>query len=95
MEHKIYTGTRLNIKKGFWHMPFKIMYCGMSNEMTFVLSPFMNYGHHGFSPNIYYGSTESIIQVLDKKFEVVEVTPGYIILKETNKALNTLFLGEG
>ena len=80
MEYKIYVGTLLEIKKGFMQGKFKIMYCGMSNEKTFVLSPFVDKGYQGFSPNIYYTSTSTIIQVFDRDFDVIEVTPEYIIL---------------
>ena len=80
MEYKIYAGTLLKIKRGFTKVALKIMYCGMSNEMTFVLSPFITKGYQGFSPNIYYNSNSNVIHVFDKEFDVIEVTPDYIIL---------------
>ena len=80
MEYKIYVGTLLKIKKGFMQGTFKIMYCGMSNDNTFVISPFINQGYQGFSPNIYYNSNSIIIQIYDREFDVIEVTPEYIIL---------------
>ena len=80
MEYKIYVGTLLKIKKGFLQGTLKIMYCGMSNEKTFVLSPFITHGYQGFSPNIYYNSNSTIIHILDRDFDVIEVTPEYIIL---------------
>ena len=80
MEYKIYVGTFIKIKKGFMQGSFKFMYCGMSNEDTFILAPFIAVGYQGFSPNIYYNSNSSIIQIFDKEFEVIEVTSDYIIL---------------
>lgn len=80
MEYKIYVGTLLKINKGFLQGTFKIMYCGMSNEKTFVLSPFIAKGYQGFNPTIYYNSNSTIIQVFDREFDVIEVTPEYIIL---------------
>ncbi len=80
MEYKIYVGTLLKIKQGFLKGSFKIMYCGMSNERTFVISPFIAMGHQGFSPNIYYNSSSAVIHILDRDFDVIEVTPEYIIL---------------
>jgi hypothetical protein len=80
MEYKIYVGTLLKIKKGFMQETFKIMYCGMPNENTFVLSPFITQGYQGFSPNVYYNSNATIIHINDRNFEVIEVTPEYIIL---------------
>ena len=80
MEYIIYVGTILRIKKGFLQGTFKIMYCGMSNENTFVLSPFITEGYQGFSSNIYYHSASNNIQILDRNFDVIEVTPEYIIL---------------
>ena len=80
MEYKIYVGTLMKISKGFMQGKYKIMYCGMSNENTFVLSTFIAVGYQGFSPTIYYNSNSNIIQVYDRDFEVLEVTPDYIIL---------------
>ena len=80
MEYKIYVGTLLKIKNGFLQGSFKIMYCGMSDENTFVLSPLITQGYQGFSPNIYYHSHSTIIQIYDRDFDVIEVTPEYIIL---------------
>lgn len=59
---------------------FKIMYCGMPSETTFVLSPFISMGYQGFSPGTYYDSNSTIIQILGRDFEVIDVTPEYIIL---------------
>jgi len=80
MEYKIYVGTVIKIKRGFLRGALTIMYCGMSNENTFVLSPLTTTGYHGFSPNIYYQSSSNFIQVHEKDFDVIEVTPEYIIL---------------
>ena len=80
MEYKIYVGTLIKIKKGFLQGTFKIMYCGMSNENTFVLSPYVTQGYQGFSPNIYYRATSAVILIMDIEFDVLEVTPEYIIL---------------
>ncbi len=82
MEYKIYVGTHLKIKKGLFKGTFKMMYCGMSNENTFVLSPLVTKGYQGFSPNIYYNVDSTVIQVMDVTFDVLEVTPNYIILGE-------------
>ena len=88
MEYKIYVGTLLNIKKGFLQRTFKIMYCGMSNENTFVLSPFITKGYQGFSPNIYYNSNSTVIFIFNREFDVIEVTPEYIILGDWNLSPN-------
>ena len=80
MEYQIYVGTILKIKKGFMQGTFKFMYCGMSNEDTFVLSPFISNGYQGFIPTIYYNSNSTIIHILDRDFDVIEVTPEYIVL---------------
>lgn len=80
MEYKIYVGTTLKIKNGFMKGSIKLMYCGMSNENTFVLSPLTSHGYSGFSPNVYYNINAGIIQVRNKEFDVLEVTPDYIIL---------------
>lgn len=87
MEYKIHIGTLLEIKKGFLQGTFKVMYCGMSNEDTFVLTPYVPAGYQGFSPNIYYNIDSPSIQILDTKFDVLEVTSEYIILAES--ILNT------
>ncbi len=52
----------------------------MIDQDVFVLSPLAAQGYQGFSPNIYYNSKAAVIQVLDKDFDVIEVTPEYIIL---------------
>ena len=80
MEYKIHVGTIIKINKGFLQGTFKIMYCGMTNENTFVLSPYVTQGYQGFSPNIYYNVNSTSIQVLDIQFNVIEVTTEYIIL---------------
>lgn len=82
MEYKIYVGTIVKINKGFLKGTFKIMYCGMSNDTTFVLSPYVAVGYQGFSPNIYYNVHAAFIQVLDTQFDVLEVTDEYIILAD-------------
>jgi len=82
MEYKIYVGTVIGIKKGFLKGTFKIMYCGMSNDNVFVLSPFVTKGYQGFSPNIYYNIGSTIIQVFDHSFDVLEVNPEYIVLRD-------------
>lgn len=82
MEYKIYVGTLLKIKRGMLKSSIKLMYCGMSNDNTFSLSPFKNQGYQGFSPNIYYNVNSSIIHIFDKAFEVIEVTTDYIIIAD-------------
>jgi len=82
MEYKIYVGTLLKIKKGFFKGTFNIMYCGMVNDNTFALSPFKVHGYQGFSPNVFYNLNATIIHLLDREFEVLEVTPDYIILAD-------------
>lgn len=83
MEYKIRTGTLLEIKKGFLKGAFKVMYCGMSNDNTFVLAPHVAVGYQGFSPNIFYNADSPNIQLLDTRFDVLEVTPEYIVLTES------------
>lgn len=80
MEYKIYTGTVLSIKKGILKRKFKIMYCGMPNDTTFALSPLISSGHQGFSATIYYNISSAVIHLLDRDFDVIEVTPEYIII---------------
>ena len=80
MEYQIYVGSLLKIKQGFMKATFKIMYCGMSNDDTFVLSPMITSGYQGFNPTIYYKANSSVIHILNKAFDVIEVTPDYIIL---------------
>jgi len=82
MEYKIYVGTIVKINRGFMKGTFQIMYCGMSNDNTFVLSPFVTKGYQGFSPNIYYDSESTKIQVFDIGFDVLEVNEEYIILAD-------------
>ncbi len=81
MEYTIYVGTVLSIKQGMMKGAFRLMYCGMPNENTFVLTPFIaSHTYQGYSPSIYYNVNSSIIQVYDKQFDVLEITPEYIIL---------------
>ncbi len=80
MEYQIYVGTIMKIKKGLMKKSFRILYCGMSNENTFVMSPLTTSGYQGFSPNIYYKADSRVIQILNRDFDVIEVTPEYIIL---------------
>lgn len=82
MKYKISVGNIIKINKGFLQGTFKIMYCGMTNENTFVISPYVTSGYQGFSPNIYYSINSKFIQVLDIQFIVVEVTSEYIILRD-------------
>jgi hypothetical protein len=81
MEYKIKVGSVIKIKKGFWQGSFQIMYCGMSNKETFVLSPYVTEGYQGFSPNIYYNIKSLHINILDIKFYILEVTPEYIVME--------------
>ena len=80
MEYKIYVGALMEIKKGFLKGTFQIMYCGMPNEKTFVLSPYVSQGYQGFSPSIYYNVNAAFVHIMDRDFDVLEVTPEYIIL---------------
>lgn len=80
MEYKIYTGSLLSIKKGFLKGKFKFMYCGMPNESTFAITPYIAKGYQGFSPTIFYPVDSSVIHLLDKDFDVLEVNPDYIII---------------
>jgi len=80
MEYKIYVGTLMKIKKGFMKGNFQIMYCGMSNDDTFVIAPLVAKGYQGFSPNIYYKSNLPSIQIFDRVFDVIEVTVEYIVI---------------
>ena len=82
MEYKIYVGNDLKFKKGFLKGSFKILYCGMCNEDTFVLSPLIYSGYQGYSPNIYYSRNSPIIEIGSKEFDVIEVTTEYIILAD-------------
>ena len=82
MEYQIYVGTLLNIKNGFMQGGFKIMYCGMPNDKTFVLSPLITKGYQGFSPSIYYNANSTVIQIYNRDFDVIEVTPEYIIIAD-------------
>ncbi len=80
MEYKIYVGTYIKVKNGFLKGSIKIMYCGMSNESTFVVSPLVNVGYQGFSPSIFYNKNVDIIHIYDREFDLIEVTPEYIII---------------
>ena len=80
MEYKIYTGTVIMINQGFMKATFRLMYCGMPNGNTFVLSPQITKGYAGFSSNIYYNINSKFIQVTNLQFDVIEVTPEYIII---------------
>ncbi len=82
MDYKIYVGASIKIKKGFMKGVSRIMYCGMSNESTFVLAPLIAYGYQGFSPNVFYNINSSVIQIHDRTFDVLEVTQEYIILRD-------------
>lgn len=82
MEYKIFTGTMLSIKKGFMKGSWKMMYCGMPNDDAFVLAPLLYHGYQGFSPSIYYNARAVVIQVDQKVFDVIEVTPEYIVLAD-------------
>ena len=70
----------------------RILYAGMPNEKTFVLSPFKAEGYHGFSPNIYYDIGSTTILVLDMAFGVIDVHPQYIILSDDHSAVNKEFV---
>jgi hypothetical protein len=80
MEYQIYVGTILKLKKGFLQGKFRIMYCGMSSDDTFVISPIITSGYQGYTPTIYYKANSTSIQILDRSFDVLEVTPEYIVL---------------
>jgi|GEM_PF-1985991 len=80
MEYEIQTGRFVKIKRGFMKASLNVMYCGMLDENTFVLSPLMTKGYQGFSPNIYYRTDARVIQILDKDFEVLELTSDYIVI---------------
>jgi len=80
MEYKIYVGTVLKIKKGFMKGSYQLMYCGMSDDNTFVLAPFITQGYSGFSPNIYYHADSRFIQIHNREYDVLEVTSEYIVL---------------
>jgi hypothetical protein len=80
MEYQIYVGTLLKIKQGFMKGALKIMYCGMSNDNTFVLSLLITQGYQGFSPTIHYNAHSTTIHIYNRDFDVIEVTPDYIIL---------------
>lgn len=80
MEYKIYVGAAIKIKNGFLKGAFRFIYCGMSSESVFVLAPLRGVGYQGYSPNIYYSIDSRVIQIFEKTFDVLEVTPEYIIL---------------
>jgi len=80
MEIKLEVGDSVKVKKGFWKAAFDIMYCGMSNENTFVLSPHSGAGYQGFSPNVYYNKNSLNIKLLGLDISVIEVTQDYIII---------------
>lgn len=80
MEYKIYVGTVMKIKKGFMKGKFQLMYCGMSDDNTFVIAPLFNQGYSGFSPNIYYHADSRCIRIYNRDFDVLEVTHDYIVL---------------
>jgi len=82
MEHKVEVGNLFEVKLGFWKGKLKIMYCGMPNENTFVLSPYIGSGYQGFSPNVFYRSNSAVIQLLGLPIELVEVSQDHIILRE-------------
>lgn len=54
----------------------------MSNENTFVVTPLVHVGYQGFSPSIYYDISSKIVHMYDREFDVIEVTPMYIILED-------------
>lgn len=80
MEYKIYVGSFLNLKKGFFKGKIKLMYCGMCNDTTFVLAPCFTTGYQGFSPNVYYPADARFIHIKDIELEVLELTTEYIVL---------------
>ena len=82
MEYKIYVGAEIKISKGFMKSPFKVVYCGMPNDKTFVLAPLITNGYQGFSPSIYYDVNSTVIQVYKQDFDVIEVTREYIVLAD-------------
>jgi hypothetical protein len=61
----------------------------MPNDRIFTLSPLTNIGNAGYSPNIYYDIETMDIHIADKVFNLIEVTPRYIVftdnIAETNK----------
>ena len=81
MEYKIYVGTLQTIKMDFLKIDKQIVYSGMCNQSTFVVSPHIGFESQGYSPSIYYNIDSTAIQVLDITFDVVEVTTKYIILR--------------
>lgn len=80
MEYKIYTGSLLSVKEGFFKWAFRFMYCGMPNKSTFALTPYIAKGYQGFSPTIYYKADSQVIHLMDKEFDVIEVNADYIII---------------
>lgn len=79
-EYVIYTGTILKIKSGFMQKSLRVMYSGMPDENTFVLSPVITHGYQGYAPNVYYKADAKNIRILNYRFDVVEVTPEHIVL---------------
>ncbi len=82
MEYKIYVGSVMKINQGLMKGPLKIMYCGMTSENIYTLSPFSGKGYQGFSPNIYYNTESVYIHVFNVEFEVLEVNQEYILLRQ-------------
>ena len=80
MEYKIYTGSMLAIKNGFLRGKFRLMYCGMPNESTIAITPYIADGYQGFSPTIFYNANSKVIHILDRDFDVLEIDPDFIIL---------------
>ena len=74
----------MKIKKGFMNS-IQLMYCGMPNENTFVITPLLAQGYGGFSPSLYYNCHDTLIHILEDDYTVVDVNSKYIILRTVER----------
>jgi len=75
----IQTGELAEIKTAFLTYA-KIIYSGMPNKNTFVISSILSEVGGFVSPSIYYSKESTFITIIKNRFKVIEVTPDYIIL---------------
>ena len=85
VEYKIRTGDFAEVKHGLLQGTLHVLYSGMPNNETFVLTPVVSQAlfleGFKFAVTIYYRKDGKQINVLGDDFKVVEVTPDQITLQ--------------
>lgn len=73
-------GQSKKIKLGFANN-FTMLYCGMPNKDVFSISLMLASGYQGYGINLYFPRNSKSINLQNKIFQVVNVTPELITLR--------------